>query len=42
MMIVEKDRRDDGMVVDLNTDGIQEVREAAARRGRTQELMEGL
>jgi predicted nucleic acid-binding Zn-ribbon protein len=42
MMIVEKDRRDDGMVVDLNTDGIQEVREAAARRGRTQELMGGL
>ena len=42
MKIVEKDRRDDGMVVDLNTDGIREVREAAARRDRTEELMEGL
>jgi Mn-dependent DtxR family transcriptional regulator len=42
MKIVEKDRHDDGMVVDLNTDGIQAVRKAAARRDRTQELMEGL
>jgi len=40
--LIEKDSRDDGMYVDLNTDGLNEVREAAARQRKTEELMEEL
>ncbi|AUV81238.1 hypothetical protein C2R22_05835 [Salinigranum rubrum] len=40
--IITKDRHDDGMYVDLNVDGIQEVRRAAAEREKTEELMESL
>jgi len=40
--VIEKDQRDDGMYVDLNTDGLNEVREAAARREKTEELMDEL
>ncbi|MFC5135510.1 MULTISPECIES: hypothetical protein [Haloferacaceae] len=40
--IIEKDQRDDGMYVDLNTDGLNEVREAAARREMTEQLMDEL
>jgi predicted nucleic acid-binding Zn-ribbon protein len=38
--IVEKEKRDGQMHVDLNVDGLNEVREAAARREKTTELME--
>jgi DNA-binding transcriptional regulator YhcF (GntR family) len=40
--IITKDRHDDGMYVDLNVDGIQDVRRAAAEREKTEELMESL
>jgi prefoldin subunit 5 len=40
--IVEKEQRDDGMHIDLNVDGLNDVREAAARREKTEELMEEL
>jgi DNA-binding MarR family transcriptional regulator len=40
--IITKDRHDDGMYVDLNVDGVQEVRRAAAEREKTEELMESL
>jgi predicted RNase H-like nuclease (RuvC/YqgF family) len=40
--IVQKEQRDGGMHVDLNVDGLNEVRQTAARREQTQELMEGL
>jgi len=40
--LIEKDSRDDGMYVDLNSDGLNEVREAAARQRKTEELMEDL
>lgn len=40
--IIEKDSRDDGTYVDLNTDGLSEVREAAARQRKTEELMQEL
>lgn len=38
--ILSKDRRDDGMWVDLNTDGIEEIRQAVAEGERTEELVE--
>jgi len=37
--IVEKDKREGEMHVDLNVDGLNEVRERAARRRKTEELM---
>ncbi|MFW6382888.1 MAG: hypothetical protein ACOCZD_02490 [Haloferacaceae archaeon] len=40
--VIEKENRADGMYVDLNTDGLNEVREAAARRDKTEQLMEEL
>lgn len=40
--IVEKEKHDDGTYVDLNVDGLNEIREAAARRRKTSELMETL
>jgi hypothetical protein len=40
--IITKDQRDDGMFVDLNTDGIEEIRAAAREREKTEELMEQL
>jgi len=40
--IVTKDRGDDGMDVDLNTEGIEKVRKAAAEREKTENLMEEL
>jgi len=40
--IVEKDKRGDQTVVDLNVDGLQEIRESADRRRRTSEIMEEL
>ncbi|WP_226043454.1 DUF87 domain-containing protein [Natrinema sp. DC36] len=40
--IVTKDRRDGEMMVDLNTDGIESVRKAAAEREKTEQLMEDL
>lgn len=40
--IVTKDQRDDGMYVDLNTNGIEEVRRAAAEREKTGQLIEEL
>lgn len=40
--VVSKEKRDDGTYVDLNIDGINEIRERAASRRRTEELMEGL
>lgn len=40
--VVTKDHQDDGMYVDLNIDGMNEIREAAAEREKTEELMEGL
>jgi hypothetical protein len=40
--IITKDRHDDGMSVDLNVDGIQEVRRAAVEREKSEELMESL
>jgi len=38
--IIEKEKRDGELHVDLNVDGLNEVREAAARREKTTELME--
>lgn len=40
--IVEKENRTDGMHVDLNVDGLTEIREAARRRRETADLMEGI
>jgi hypothetical protein len=40
--IVTKDQRNDGIVVDLNVDGINEVRRAAREREKTEELMDEL
>jgi len=40
--IVTKDRGDNGMTVDLNTEGIEEVRKAAAEREKTEQLMNEL
>jgi len=40
--IVEKEKREGEMHVDLNVDGLNEVRERAARRRKTEELMEAL
>jgi len=40
--IVTKDQRNDGVVVDLNVDGINEVRRAAREREKTEELMDEL
>ncbi|SEU01230.1 helicase HerA domain-containing protein [Natrinema hispanicum] len=40
--IVTKDRGDDGMMVDLNADGIEQVRQAVAERKKTEQLMEEL
>ena len=40
--IVTKDRGEDAMRVDLNVDGIEEVRQAAAEREKTEQLMEDL
>jgi len=42
MKVVEKEKRDGQMHVDLNVDGLNEVREAAARRRKTEELMDSL
>lgn len=36
------EQRDDGMYVDLNTDGLNAVREAAARREKSEQLMDEL
>lgn len=38
--IVTKERGEDGMLVDLNTDGIEAVPKAAAEREKTEQLME--
>jgi uncharacterized coiled-coil DUF342 family protein len=38
--VIEKERIDDQMHVDLNVDGLNEVRETAERRRRTEDLME--
>lgn len=40
--IISKNRADDGMHVDLNVDGIEEVRQAAAEREKTEQLMDEL
>jgi len=40
--VVEKEKRNGEMHVDLNVDGLNEIREAAARRRKTEELMETL
>jgi len=40
--IVEKQKRDDGTYIDLNVDGLNEIREAAARRRETEDLMQSL
>jgi len=40
--VVEKEKRDGQTVVDLNVDGLQEIREAAERRRKTSQLMEEL
>lgn len=40
--VVEKERRDDGMYVDLNTNGLNEVREPSAHRRKTEEVTESL
>jgi chromosome segregation ATPase len=40
--IITKDQRGDGMHVDLNIDGINEVRRAAAEREKAEELMDSL
>ena len=40
--VIKKDSRDGGMHVDLNVDGLNEVREAAARREKTEQLMDEL
>ena len=40
--IIKKERRDDGTYVDLNLDGLNQIRKAAREREKTQELMEDL
>lgn len=40
--VIEKEKRDEGTFVDLNVDGLQEIREAAARRRQTESIMDGL
>jgi len=40
--IVTKDRTDQGMTVDLNVDGIEDVHRAAAEREKTEQIMEDL
>lgn len=40
--IVEKEKRSDGTYVDLNVEGLNEIREAAARRRETEEFMQTL
>jgi vacuolar-type H+-ATPase subunit I/STV1 len=40
--IVTKDRQSDGTYVDLNVDGIEGVRQAAAEREKTEQLMDNL
>lgn len=40
--VVEKENTSEGMRVDLNVEGLQEVREKAAARRRTDDLMESL
>lgn len=40
--ILKKDLHDDRMCVDLNFDSLNEVREAAARREKTEKLMDEL
>lgn len=40
--IVEKEKRDGSTYVDLNTTGIEAIRQAAAEREKTEELMEEL
>jgi regulator of replication initiation timing len=40
--VVEKEKRSGEMHVDLNVDGLNEIREAAARRRKTEQLMEEL
>ncbi|WP_277540237.1 coiled-coil domain-containing protein [Haloarcula laminariae] len=40
--VIKKDSRDGGMHVDLNVDGLNDVREAAARREKTEQLMDEL
>lgn len=40
--IVTKGRGEEGIVVDLNVDGIEAVRRAAAEREPTEQLMKGL
>jgi biotin operon repressor len=40
--VVEKEKRNGETLVDLNVDGLQEIREAAKRRRQTESLMDGL
>lgn len=40
--IIKKERRDDGTYVDLNLDGLNEIRKAANQREKTKEIMEDL
>ena len=40
--VVEKEKQNGEMHVDLNVDGLNEIREAAARRRKTEQLMEEL
>jgi len=42
LKVVTKEKRDGQTYVDLNVDGLNEVREAAARRRKTEELMDSL
>ncbi|WP_324757121.1 hypothetical protein [Haloarcula montana] len=40
--VIQKDKRDGGMHVDLNVEGLNEVRQAAAKREKTEQLMDEL